>query len=189
MVVRSSNVATSRHSIQERLEAVRQRMYGELSFQEVLERYKVSHSTFCGWLKKYRQEVLRLEREKGIPLYVLKPGDEMDKNEYKELERLRQEVADLKLINRAWEIIAELGKERYNIDLKKNFAATLSAERARRDGREKGGGDGWRSCVVRWVTASRHTTGVNGRGAGRSGIVTWRGWWRICGRTCPAWVA
>ena len=137
MVVRSSNVATSRHSIQERLEAVRQRMYGELSFQEVLERYKVSHSTFCGWLKKYRSEVLRLEPEKGIPLYVLKPGDEMNKDDYKELERPRQEVADLKLINRAWEIIAELGKERYNIDLKKNFGATLSAERAKRDGREK----------------------------------------------------
>ena len=37
-------------------------------------------------------------------------------NEHEELERLRQEVADLKLINRAWEILAELGKERYNID-------------------------------------------------------------------------
>ena len=91
-------------------------------------------------MKKYRAEVLRQEREKGIPLYVLKAEDEMDKNEHKELERLRQEVADLKLINRAWEILAELGKERYNIDLKKNFAAALSAERAKRSGKEVEGG-------------------------------------------------
>ena len=40
----------------------------------------------------------------------------MDKDERKELERLRREVADLKLINRTWEILADLGKERYGID-------------------------------------------------------------------------
>ena len=141
MAVRRRNVTTSRHSIQEKLEAVRQRMYGELSYQEVLDCYKISSSTLGEWLKKYRAEVLRQEREKGIPLYVLKPEDEMDKNEHKELERPRQEVADLKLINRAWEILAELGKERYNIDLKKNFAATLSAERAKRPGKEVEGGE------------------------------------------------
>ena len=140
MAVRRRTVTTSRHSIQEKLEAVRQRMYGELSYQEVLDCYKISSSTFGEWLKKYRAEVLRQEREKGIPLYVLKAEDEMDKNEHKELERLRQEVADLKLINRAWEILAELGKERYNIDLKKNFAAALSAERAKRSGKEVEGG-------------------------------------------------
>ena len=59
----------------------------------------------------------------------------MDKDERKELERLRQEVADLKLI---WEILSELGKERYGIDLKKNFAATLSAQRARSGGQGSG---------------------------------------------------
>ena len=62
----------------------------------------------------------------------------MDKDERKELERLRQEVADLKLINRAWEILSELGKERYGIDLKKNFAATLSAQRAKSRGQGSG---------------------------------------------------
>lgn len=113
-------------------------MYGELSYQEVLDRYGISSSTFGDWLKKYRGEVLRLGREKGIPLYVLKPDDEMDKDERKELERLRQEVADLKLINRAWEILSELGKERYGIDLKKNFAATLSAQRAKSRGQGSG---------------------------------------------------
>lgn len=138
MTVKRRNVTTSRHSIQDRLEAVRQRMYGELSYQEVLDRYGISRSTFGDWLKKYRGEVLRLGREKGIPLYVLKPDDEMDKDERKELERLRQEVADLKLINRAWEILSELGKERYGIDLKKNFAATLSAQRAGSRGQGSG---------------------------------------------------
>ena len=124
MSVKRRNVTTSRHSIEEKLShsieeklsAVRQRMYGELSFQDVLERYGVCGSTLSEWLRKYRDEVLRLEREKGIPLYVLKPEDEMDKDERKELERLRREVADLKLINRTWEILADLGKERYGID-------------------------------------------------------------------------
>ena len=131
MSVKRRNVTTSRHSIEEKLSAVRQRMYGELSFQEVLDRYGGCGSTLSEWLRKYRDEVLRLEREKGIPLYVLKPEDEMDKDDRKELERLRREVADLKLINRTWEILADLGKERYGIDLKKNFGETLSAGRAR----------------------------------------------------------
>ena len=119
MSVRKRNVVTGRHSIQEKLEAVRLRMYGELSFNEVLSRYGITSATLSLWLKKYRSEVLRLNRDKGIPLYVLKTNDDMIPNEHEELERLRQEVADLKLINRAWEILAELGKERYNIDLKK----------------------------------------------------------------------
>ena len=125
MSVKRRNVTTSRLSIEEKLSAVRQGMYGELSFQDVLERYGVCGSTLSEWLRKYRDEVrlrkyrdevLRLEREKGIPLYVLKPEDEMDKDDRKELERLRREVADLKLINRTWEILADLGKERYGID-------------------------------------------------------------------------
>ena len=101
-------------------------------------RYGITSATLSLWLKKYRSEVLRLNRDKGIPLYVLKTNDDMVPNEHEELERLRQEVADLKLINRAWEILAELGKERYNIDLKKNFAVTLSAEQARNQEQEKG---------------------------------------------------
>ena len=67
MSVKRRNVTTSRHSIEEKLSAVRQRMYGELSFQDVLERYGVCGSTLSEWLRKYRDEVLRLEREKGIP--------------------------------------------------------------------------------------------------------------------------
>ena len=113
------------------MEAVRQRMYGELSFQETLDRYGIGKDTLSSWLKKYRSEVLRRESGKGIPLYVLNKEDEMDKNDREELERLRREVATLRLVNRTWEILAEQGKERYAIDLKKNFEATLSAELAR----------------------------------------------------------
>lgn len=131
MTVRSKNVRVQGHPIETRLEAVRQRMYGELSFQETLDRYGISKDTLSGWLKKYRSEVLRRESAKGIPLYVLNKEDDMDKHEHEELERLRREVATLRLVNRTWEILAELGKERYAIDLKKNFEATLSAELAR----------------------------------------------------------
>ena len=119
MTVRSKNVRVQGHPIETRLEAVRQRMYGELSFQETLDRYGISKDTLSGWLKKYRSEVLRRESAKGIPLYVLNKEDDMDKHEHEELERLRREVATLRLVNRTWEILAELGKERYAIDLKK----------------------------------------------------------------------
>lgn len=94
-------------------------MYGELSYREILERYHVSSSTFFSWLQKYRSEILRRESSKGIPLYVFHPEDQTSMNEHEELERLRREVEDLKLINRTWEILARLSKERYNIDLKK----------------------------------------------------------------------
>ena len=119
MTVRSKNVRVQGHPIETRLEAVRQRMYGELSFQETLDRYGISKDTLSGWLKKYRSEVLRRESAKGIPLYVLNKEDDMDKHEHEELERLRREVATLRLVNRTWEILAELGKERYAIDFKK----------------------------------------------------------------------
>ena len=140
MSVKRRNVTTSRHSIEEKLSAVRQRMYGELSFQDVLERYGVCGSTLSEWLRKYRDEVLRLEREKGIPLYVLKPEDEMDKDDRKELERLRREVADLKLINRTWEILADLGKERYGIDFKKKLRGDAIRRACSDPGRPRGKG-------------------------------------------------
>lgn len=105
-------------------------MYGELSYQEILERYHVSGSTFSSWLHKYRVEVLRRESPKGIPLYVFQPEDQMSRNEHEELERLRREVEDLKLINRTWEILARLSKERYNIDFKKNFGEMQSMKAA-----------------------------------------------------------
>ena len=73
MTVKRRNVTTSRHSIQDRLEAVRQRMYGELSYQEVLDRYGISSSTFGDWLKKYRGEEADLRRDffDGTGVYLL----------------------------------------------------------------------------------------------------------------------
>ncbi len=90
MSIRKRNVVTGRHSIQEKLEAVRLHMYVELSFNDVLSRYGITSTTFSLWLKKYHSEVFRLNQEKGIPLYVLKMHDDMVPNEHEELERLRQ---------------------------------------------------------------------------------------------------
>ena len=47
MSVRKRNVVTGRHSIQEKLEAVRLRMYGELSFNEVIPLWNYFRNPFA----------------------------------------------------------------------------------------------------------------------------------------------
>ena len=139
MTVKSRNICTSKYSLETKLEAVRQRIFGELSYQAILDRYGISSSTFSAWLHKFRSEVLRREGSKGIPLYVFQPEDDMPTNEQAELERLRREVEELKLINETWEIIARLAKERYNLDIKKNFGGLPSAKPATSAGKPKEG--------------------------------------------------
>ena len=108
----------------------------------------------------------------------------MDKHEHEELERLRREVATLRLVNRTWEILAELGKERYAIDLKKNFEATLSAELARSTAAAEGKSPEERRTAGRSATARRRTTGASAAAAGRSVRPSSCPWWRISVRTC-----
>lgn len=139
MTVKSRNICTSKYSLETKLEAVRQRIFGELSYQAILDRYGISSSTLSAWLHKFRGEVLRREGTKGIPLYVFQPEDDMPTNDQAELERLRREVEELKLINETWEIIARLAKERYNLDIKKNFGAQPSAKPATPAGKPKEG--------------------------------------------------
>lgn len=139
MTVKSRNYCTSKYSLETKLEAVRQRIFGELSYQAILDLYGISSGTLSSWLHKFRSEVLRREGSKGIPLYVFQPEDDMPTNDQAELERLRREVEDLKLINETWEIIARLAKERYSIDIKKNFGALPSAKPATPEGKPKEG--------------------------------------------------
>lgn len=50
----------------------------------------------------------------------------MTSAEMDELSRLRQENADLKLLNEASLLMIEMAKERFGIDVKKNYEETLS---------------------------------------------------------------
>lgn len=126
MSVKHVQRGRSVYSIEEKIEAVRQRMYQELSYQEILDLYGISNSTLGVWLKNYKSEVLRRCNPNDIPLYVRKYQEKMTSAEMDELSRLRQENADLKLLNEASLLMIEMAKERFGIDVKKNYEETLS---------------------------------------------------------------
>lgn len=122
MLVKTSKNNFNRFTVEQRIEAVRRRLYLEISHADILSEYQISSSTLSDWMNKYSHEVLRREGKNGIPLYVTKTISNMKKvSKDSELERLRKENELLKSVNEVWEIIADLSKERYNIDLKKNF--------------------------------------------------------------------
>ena len=75
-------------------------------------------------------------------MYVLKPRDKIDKHERKELECLRQEVADLELINRAWKIIAEVGEGALQHRLKKTSGRRYPPSEPRGTGGKRDEGTG-----------------------------------------------
>lgn len=122
MSVKTSKNCFNRFTIDQKVDAVRRRLFLEISSADLLSEYQISSSTLHDWMHKYSHEVLRREEKNGIPLYVTKAVTTMKKlSKDSELERLRKEVEHLKAVNQVWEIIADLSKERYNIDLKKNF--------------------------------------------------------------------
>lgn len=71
MSVKHVQRGRSFYSIEEKIEAVRQRMYQELSYQEILDLYGISNITLGVWLKNYKNEVLRRCNPNDIPLYVV----------------------------------------------------------------------------------------------------------------------
>lgn len=90
MSVTSRKNGCSNYSIEERIEAVRRRMYQETSFADTLAIYDISRATLSNWIKRFKGEVIRRESGKGIPLYVRKYQEMMTPEEEKELERLRR---------------------------------------------------------------------------------------------------
>lgn len=113
------------YRVEEKIEAVRMRVFQELSYQEVIDLYGISHGTLDLWMKKYKAEVFRRSSGKDLPLYVRKYAKEMA-SDNDELQRLRKENEDLRLINEACELMYRMAKERFNIDVKKNYEETLS---------------------------------------------------------------
>ena len=97
MSVATKSSGLSRHTIEEKIEAVRQRIFQESSFRELQERHGICSATLSVWIKKYKAEVLRRFPVKDLPLYVLKYQETMTTEEENELTRLRRENEDLKL--------------------------------------------------------------------------------------------
>ena len=129
----------SRHTIEEKIEAVRQRIFQESSFRELQERHGICSATLSVWIKKYKAEVLRRFPVKDLPLYVLKYQETMTTEEENELTRLRRENEDLKLLHEANLLMIDMAKERFGIDIKKNYEEMLLAGlvNGKKRGREK----------------------------------------------------
>lgn len=109
-----------------KLSAVRSYVLGESSYSETHALYDVSSSTFARWLSQYKVEVLTRERAKRLSLCRDQSFLSMTDQEHQELERLRLELDDLRLANKALELMVDLAKERLGIDVKKNYEAMLS---------------------------------------------------------------
>ena len=99
MSVATKSSGLSRHTIEEKIEAVRQRIFQESSFRELQERHGICSATLSVWIKKYKAEVLRRFPVKDLPLYVLKYQETMT---------------------------IDMAKERFGIDIKKNYEEMLS---------------------------------------------------------------
>ena len=119
MSVATKSSGLSRHTIEEKIEAVRQRIFQESSFRELQERHGICSATLSVWIKKYKAEVLRRFPVKDLPLYVLKYQETMTTEEENELTRLRRENEDLKLLHEANLLMIDMAKERFGIDIKK----------------------------------------------------------------------
>ena len=104
MSVATKSSGLSRHTIEEKIEAVRQRIFQESSFRELQERHGICSATLSVWIKKYKAEVLR-----RFPVKDLQ----------NELTRLRRENEDLKLLHEANLLMIDMAKERFGIDIKK----------------------------------------------------------------------
>ena len=126
MSVATKSSGLSRHTIEEKIEAVRQRIFQESSFRELQERHGICSATLSVWIKKYKAEVLRRFPVKDLPLYVLKYQETMTTEEENELTRLRRENEDLKLLHEANLLMIDMAKERFGIDIKKNYEEMLS---------------------------------------------------------------
>ena len=62
----------SKHSIESKVELVRQRMFHEISFDDAVEKFGICRATLSSWMTKYRSEVLRRIPQEELPLYVLR---------------------------------------------------------------------------------------------------------------------
>ena len=183
MSVATKSSGLSRHTIEEKIEAVRQRIFQESSFRELQERHGICSATLSVWIKKYKAEVLRRFPVKDLPLYVLKYQETMTTEEENELTRLRRENEDLKLLHEANLLMIDMAKERFGIDIKKNYEEMLSGGGLKEVPGVKGN-DEKPSCAVTSATASRPTTAGSGLATNWRGSVTFYRSSGTYARTC-----
>ena len=88
---------------------------------DVSHRYSVPGSTLRGWLIKYGKKYssgVRISRS-----YVYMDSDKDD-----EIKRLKQELSDAELKLEVYEHMFDIGKEKYDFDLKKKVSTKVLKE-------------------------------------------------------------
>jgi len=120
-----------------KLSAVRDRYLNELGYNEVLSKYGISGSTFGGWATRYKERVLQESRPGIVSLCSNQNEDPMSLKERTELEELRDKVARQNVLLEAYELMLELAKERFDIDVKKNYEEMLSKGLVKNKRKEK----------------------------------------------------
>lgn len=140
MVVERSKESKRCHRyfpVRVKLSAVRDRYLNELGYNEVLSKYGISGSTFGGWATRYKERVLQESRPGIVSLCSNQNEDPMSLKERTELEELRDKVARQNVLLEAYELMLELAKERFDIDVKKNYEEMLSKGLVKNKRREK----------------------------------------------------
>ena len=119
----------SKHSIESKVELVRQRMFHEISFDDAVEKFGICRATLSSWMTKYRSEVLRRIPQEELPLYVLRNENNGTMSVEQELRaRIAQLEHDLqlsKIERKIYEVICEKAKSELNYDIKKNLDRQL----------------------------------------------------------------
>lgn len=140
MVVERSKESKRGHRyfpVRVKLSAVRDRYLNELGYKEVLSKYGISGSTFNDWATRYKERVLQESRPGIVSLGSNQNEDPMSLKERTELEELRDKVARQNVLLEAYELMMELAKERFDIDVKKNYEEMLSKGLVKNKRKEK----------------------------------------------------
>ena len=120
-----------------KLSAVRDRYLNELGYNEVLSKYGISGSTFGGWATRYKERVLQESRPGIVSLCSNQNEDPMSLKERTELEELRDKVARQNVLLEAHELMLELAKERFDIDVKKTTRRCYRKDWSRTKGKKR----------------------------------------------------
>ena len=96
---------------------------GGISYRQLQAKYGADFRTIQQWVQKY----------KGNPVYLRKPRKpvisdfpEIEENLPKEVKLLQTELRKVKLHNKLLEALLDIGKEQYNLDLRKKAGTKRS---------------------------------------------------------------
>jgi len=119
--------ATKRYEESFKRQVVLDILSGSVSKEEARKRYDIGgNSTILDWMRSYSGQQMREPGEDPIP--ILKNMDKnMDKTELEaKIRELEAKLEYSELKGRAYQIMVEIAKDKYNLDLEKKHGAKQS---------------------------------------------------------------